>query len=390
MRMLVLAAAVALSAGAAQAQTDAPPPPWSGVWQGTVGDAKVEACFGVAGDPDGGSYYYLRHLKPIALEAQKGARPTWTEGFDDNKTAPSWTLAASDANALTGSWSGGGKTLPIKLSRVALTKVDDDDDDSEPCGNLSYTAPRIAPPTVTRTAATLDGVRYTKLTLHAGAALDVSVSSFALDASTPAAARLNAALAKTLPGPDASANGVRKPADYVACLMWQVGSTGDDGDYADDVTPSLITRHWLVTEETNSSTCGGAHPNASDGWKVWDLTTGNAVDAWSWFNTDGVTRSSDTPDAPQVGPKLRAMLVARWTHKGECKDVLDGEDFWDVHPTRTGLTFWPQLPHVVFACSEDVVVPYRDLAPLLNAKGRAAIASIVEDLKGVPPAAKHK
>jgi hypothetical protein len=173
--------------------------------------------------------------------------------------------------------------------------------------------------------------------------------------------------------------------------MQQSGSTGDDGEYDDELSPDLISRHWMVTQETNSSTCGGAHPNASTGWKVWDLTTGNAVDPWSWFTAEGVTRSSDTPDASQVGPKLKAMLVARWGRKDDdCKDVLDGEDFWDVHPTRSGLAFWPQLPHVVYACSEDVVVPYRDLAPLLNAKGKAAIASIVEDVKALPAPAKHK
>jgi hypothetical protein len=43
---------------------------------------------------------------------------------------------------------------------------------------------------------------------------------------------------------------------------------------------------------------------------------------------------------------------------------------------------------VIFACSEDVVIPYRDLAPLLNAKGRAAVGSISEDLRRLPPKAK--
>jgi hypothetical protein len=239
---------------------------------------------------------------------------------------------------------------------------------------------------VSRAPATLDGVRYTKLTVHAGAALDVGIETFAFDGATPADNRLNALLAKPLPQ-----SGASKPAAYVVCLMWQAGSSGDDGDYADTLAPALISRRWLVTQEITNSTCGGAHPNAETDWRVFDRTTGDAIDAWSWFTADAAVRSTDDPTlAPSVSPKLHAFLAARWPGKGECKDVLQGQDYWDVHPTRKGLAFWPQFPHVVFACSEDVVVPYRDLAPFLNPKGRAAIASIVEDLNRLPPPAKHK
>ena len=379
MRMLVLAAAFGLFAGAVLADSDPPPPAWSGVWEGTLGDQKIEACFGVAGDPDGGSYYYLRHLKLIPLEAPTAPKGTWVEGYDDEKKdAPRWTLAAAGANVLSGTWSGSGKSLPIRLTRIALSSPDDAD---MPCGSAVFTAPRITATTLTSKPGVLDGVAFTTLTLNVGAHLDASIASFALDATTPGATRINAALAEPL-----SKKGDSGAAEYAECVADAAG-THADGEYHVTLKPNLISKHWMVSEEDDEDFCGGAHPNADEAWKLWDLTSGAAVDPWRWFNADGVTYSNDTtPPFAQAGPKLQKMLAARWTHKGECKDVLDGNDsIWDVHPTRRGLAFWPQFPHVVYACSQDVVIPYAELAPLLNAKGKAAVASIIEDLKTLPP-----
>ena len=107
-----------------------------------------------------------RHLKLIALETAQATQGDVDRGLQRRQEALQWTLAASGADALTGAWNGGGKSLPIRLSRVALAKVIDDDDDSVSCGNLAFTAPRLTPPMVSRAPASLDGVSYTKLTVH--------------------------------------------------------------------------------------------------------------------------------------------------------------------------------------------------------------------------------
>ena len=94
-------------------------------------------------------------------------------------------------------------------------------------------------------------------------------------------------------------------------------------------------------------------------------------------------------DPPTIGPALRRLLVAHWArHEDGCNDIVDDQAEWSIHPTRNGLAFFPQLAHVIYACAEDDVIPYRDLAPLLNETGRAAIQSIVEDLQRLPPEAK--
>jgi hypothetical protein len=379
MRAIFLALAAWSLAGAVHAEQAEAKPAWSGVWQGTLGDNQIRVCVGVAGDADGGAYYYMRHLKFIPLEADKGGG--WTEGYDDDKKAPHWTLAAAGRDALTGTWSGGGKSFPIRLSRVAVGKNVED----VPCGALAFTAPRITPTTLTRKAGVRDGVPYTTLTLHLGAQLDASLETFALNATTPAATRINAELAKPLSSKDDDGQ-----PDYVACLISAAAAHGDGGFHR-TISPELIAKHWMVSTESDEDDCGGVHPNHGVGWRIWNLTTGAAIDPWTWFNSEGVIHPKEVPDAAEAGPRLRKMLDARWTHHGECKDALQGfDDFWDVHFTRAGVAFTPELAHVDQGCTEDIVLKFNELAPLLNAKGRSDIASIVADLKILPPPAKSR
>ncbi len=383
MRTIVLAAVAALLGGAAYAQPDAPPPAWSGVWRGTLGGTQIRACFGEAGDANAGVYYYMSHLQLIRLDPDASPAHSWSEGENTDKTAPHWNVIASGANALSGTWTGKGKSLPISLTRMPLDK---DDDADTACGAGVFTAPRIKTPTITRTPGVRDGVAYTTLTLQTGADLDVTVASFSLNATTPAATRLNAEFAKVLAKKDEGASD-----EYADCIAGATGSLGGDGEFSDVLKPNLIGKRWMVTEEDSEEFCGGAHPDEATNWSLYDLATGAAVDPWVWFNADGVTHSTDVPDTPQAGPKLAKMLAVRWTKKGECADVLDSVDgFWDPHPTPAGMAFWPELAHVVAACSRDVVIPYGELTPLLNAKGKTAIASIAEDMKTLPPSAKHK
>ncbi|HWE45742.1 MAG TPA: hypothetical protein VG407_06905 [Caulobacteraceae bacterium] len=374
MRAIVIAAAVFSLAGAVHAQSTDAPPPWSGVWRGALGDLQVRACFGT----DSGSYYYLRHLKLIPLEHDE---KSWTER-SGAKDAAHWTLAPGGGDTLIGTWSGGGRALPIRLTRVTLSKapnaVTGTREDEDPCGGMTFQAPRIVQPRVTRKSAVVDGARYTRLIADVGKHFGADIETFALDASTPAAQRINTALAKTLPRLGAEAP------DYLVCTTQATGQFGEDGEFVDVLKPVLLTRRWLVSEEVNSGSCGGAHPYAGINYRLWSLTAGKTVDPWSWFIPSVAAKKPD--QLPQISQRLRKVLTARWRSEDkECADIADDTEDWDIHPTRKGLAFWPQLPHVVFACSDDIVVPYRDLAPLLNAEGRAYVASITRDLQALPP-----
>lgn len=393
------AAAVCALAGAARADA---PTPWMGVWQGSVGGAQVRACFGTRDQPDHGAYYYLRHLKLIRLDpAFASSGQAWSEGDaeHDSEGAPQWRLAGAPGGALTGTWTDkAGRSLPIRLTRVRLIKGDDVE---EPCRGMTFMGPRIAPLTVTRTPAELDGTGYVRLIANVGAHFDVKIESFELTGpilgTTPAAARLNAGLAKPLPSsrPSSLASSLASSAgpgqelgrpDWLACLLDAAGSFGEDGQFEDIVEPGLISRRWLVTSETMNAACGDRQRSDSVDWRLFSLPSGEPVDPWSWFTTDAVQRSRvGSTRLTDIQPKLRKLLAARWSGEDECKDVARTENDWDIHPTREGLAFWPRLPHLMFPCAQDAVVPYGELAPLLNESGRAAIASIVEDLRSLLP-----
>jgi hypothetical protein len=362
---------------------------WTGVWQGTIGAAPVRACFGTKGDPDQGSYYSLHHLSLIALDPGAKASPAsegWTERGEGEHAKPArWTLASGPGGTLSGTWSDGGHTQPIRLTRAADLK---DDEADAPCGGMTFQRPRIVSPTIVQKPATLDGTAYEKVIADVGAHFDSTIETFALLGDSPAVARINAEAAKVLP----KTGGDEVP-DYLDCAMGSAGSYGENGEYTHTVTPGLITRRWIAADETTSGFCGGVHPDTEEFWRVWSLTTGAKVDPWDWFSSDAVRRPppGHPEDDRTIGPALRKLLVAHWSRDdGDCKDIVEDQGDWTIHPTRDGLAFWPELPHVVFACSEDDVISYRELRPLLNAEGRAAIASIVEDVQTLPPRAKAK
>ena len=381
MRWFLMVPLVWALAGAVRAD---PPPPWMGVWQGTLGGAEVRACFGTQGQTDHGAYYYLRHLKLIRLDpAFDNAGQAWSEGdADQTGDTPRWVLTRTSGGVLGGTWSDkSGRRLPVRLTRIPLLKGDDTE---EPCRGMTFMGPRLAPPTVTRIPASLDGTRYVRLIENVGAHFDVKIEAFELPGSTPAIAWLNTLLAKPLPG------GARRP-DWLTCLLDTAGSIGEEGEFEDVLEPDVISAHWLVTSETQDASCGDRQRSDAVDWRVFSLPSGEAVDPWSWFTVEAVRRRQvGGVRLTEIQPRLRKILTAHWTGEDECKDVAETEDGWDIHPTRDGLAFWPRLTHLRYPCADDLVVPYAELTPLLNETGRASISSIVEEFRRLPPRPKAK
>ena len=193
----------------------------------------------------------------------------------------------------------------------------------------------------------------------------MKIDSFALDGATPARSAASTPPRPSncrRPQPDPA-----KPSDYVARLMWQAGTSGDEGEYDDDLAPALISQHWLVSKDTAYSSCGGAHPNGEVDWRL-DRTTGAAVDAWSWFTADAAVYSKDDP----------AGRASRSAQAAASRRTLAGQGRLQGRAGRPGLLgrasdaprprLLAAVPERGLRLFEDVVIPYADLAPLLNAK----------------------
>ena len=175
------------------------PPVWQGVWQGTIGTFPVRAC--LAWDRIGpgdafGSYYYLSRLRTIRL-GQQGTSKIWIEGYAAAKgpPAPRWAFDEVGRDRLAGTWTGGGRSRPFQLVRMAS------DDEEAPCGTEAFNGPRWRPLTIRATPAVKDGVRYRALVFGAGPAFpSISLTGFELIGGDAATRRINAGLRKRVPG----------------------------------------------------------------------------------------------------------------------------------------------------------------------------------------------
>lgn len=351
---------------------DPTPPVWQGVWRGMVGTLPVRAC--LAWDRVGpgdafGAYYYLSKLRTIHL-AQQGTSRVWVEGDagPKNPPGPRWTFAEVGRDRLAGTWSDGKHTLPFRLERVGSGVADDDDDG--PCGTEAFNGPRWRPLTVTAASAVMDGVRYRALAFEPGPAFPtISMTGFELIGDDAATRRLNLGLRGQVPG---------SKDDWHECVTGGLEAHGEDGYLEQALAPTLITSRWLGAALTQEDDCGGAHPNNSTVPVTFDRTTGATVDLHTWLNDaalDHTEASAELP--PTVRPAFRRLILANAGElEADCRKALADEEFWDIGLDRRGLTFRPELPHVVAVCADDELVPWATLARFLTPAGRAGRASL--------------
>lgn len=382
-RHTVLGMLTLLLAGSASAAASVPA--WAGVWHGSIGPYPVQVCFehNDAGG-DLGWYYYLRHRQFIGLSPEAKARAgggVWLEDQAD-KHVVTWTLDGILPKRLTGTWAAGGKTLPITLERAGTPGVAD-----RPCTSDAFHAPRELPPKRVFSPATLDGIGYRSVRLEVPNGDAITHQGFELLGTGAAVERVNRALNPKLPQTAAEL------ADFYSCSRSTL-NVGGPGEYDETTRPTLLTRSWLVAETTESGFCGGAHPFVGTQYRTWNLVTGAAVDPWTWFDSETVTLTRHPGEGKnpgysevKVGATLGRILEKKWSHDdADCADVMSA----DAHPTlmlrpgKTGLLFTPVLPHVIYACTEDIEIPYAQIKRFLNAEGKAAVASIHAELKKTP------
>src|ERR1700722_8661697 len=86
----------------------------AGVWEGTLRNQLIVACFNSLGGQVG-AYYYRKYGKPIRLDLPL-ENPYWHEDGDKGF----WRLRSRKGDTLTGTWYSGKdeSTLPIRLKLI--------------------------------------------------------------------------------------------------------------------------------------------------------------------------------------------------------------------------------------------------------------------------------
>lgn len=183
----------------------------------------------------------------------------------------------------------------------------------------------------------------------------------------PAAARINQALDRR----DASARQMRK--DCLANV-----DKPSDADYTRSIWVTMRGPRYLSFLVSDNADCGGAHPDAGDMALVYDLRTGSPVN-WQRLFPKAMMQgvSTDTGiDGTTIGFVTSRTLQALYLKAEnaaqpidpDCKDVLTDPDLslslWP-NAKKDGLAVEPgDLPHVVLACADTIVIPTATLRPL--------------------------
>jgi hypothetical protein len=358
-------AALALTAPATAASA-----PWEGVWDGTVGELPVRACFDRHGDRAHGAYYYLSRLQAIMLASMEGQAKTFVEGVREEPTSPRWVFADMSAGELSGRWTQGSRTLPIHLRRTARGTGDEG-----PCSSLIFHRPRLQDVRIVEKPAEKYGVPYRRLILdHRGHFPEVSVETFQLAGNSPEIQRINAKLHEPLSG---------EASEWFACIRSAVGWGIDEGDWSESLEPKMIGKRWMTVEHLAGGNCGGAHPNADVMPRTFDLASGREIDLHDWLTDQAVKRErfqGVSEEAKMLRPVFTRFIIGAWkSSDADCDEVIRQAEFWHIGMTRTALVFTPELPHVAQGCADDFTVPFARLASYLSPAGKAGIASVIAD-----------
>jgi len=348
---------IAIAAAAAAAPAAAADLP--GIWEGTVGNLPVRACFVRREWSRFGAYYYMSQRRLIALDAEEGADNAYREGGGDGAERPRWLIEQAGPDTLSARWTGNGRTLPVRLRRVAHVEGEEG-----PCGSIDFHRPRLEGVRTVAAPASLDGVPYTRLTLSTGDRFEIDVQTFALGGSGEATRRIDAELGRELAG---------DPPSWFQCIQDSLSYSAFEGSFAERLEPVMITRRWLSVSRHWDGFCGGAHPDSSNSYRLFDLTDGREIDLLDWFNATAVKREhfeGVDEDSKTLEPAFRDVILQGWRSEGEdCDEVIRGAEYWNIGLRRDALVFSPSLPHVIQACWEEFPVPFARLQPFLTEEG---------------------
>jgi hypothetical protein len=343
-----------------------------GVWSGTIGNLPVQACYEAGDYSNEGKYFYLRRLGTIPLRADDEKAGELTEGWADTKGVARWRMTAITKDRAEGSWTGNGRTLPIRLTRLPFTTSEEF---NTACASLAFVQPILAATRIVKTAAQVHGLAVEKWSL-AYPDDSISVESFQLSGRGPAIAAINRRLRQPFDNADEG---------WRWCLR---NARSFGAGYHDEVEARLVTARWLSVNLFNESFCGGAHPNNSNEPLLFDRRTGKLTDLYSWFGNanisremvDGYSETIDTLTGKLFDLVLRLHPRASESEE-DCGGAVTTASSWTLELRAEGIAFTPDLPRVVMACGDELVLPWARLTPFLSPTGKREVAALRAELR---------
>ena len=319
----------------------------SGVWTGKLGRASIAACF----DKDAASYYYVKIGVDIPLVQQKNAG-AWEEQKEGNRNGPTgtWQLSPPEDEAMTGVWMSpdGKRTLPIALT-MATKKSESS------CLSPAYNVPRAtAFVRIPDKETSVGGLR-----IRTFQARDINIAGLEIADKSAQLAPLKQFVEKL------NRDLLEQYLDCARSAEDREDWTGSI-EFTGIVKLESVTQHFVLLRQSSAYFCAGAHPDDSSSLLVVDRRSGETIDIENWLK--------DPLDAiGRILLQLMAPFVAGHLLR-PCKDALEKDTTFVIWPSLDGLVLAPNLPHVIEACSEEMIIPYARLASRLTPAGRRGAA----------------
>lgn len=339
----------------------------TGVWQGTLGSARITACFNsIQYDTQAGSYYYHEYLEPIPLAGKKQIAQ-----FKEPNDLIEWHLKPSlDGLQLNGTWTKAPTaTSPVVNLAITLKPVigiKSAKSKDIPCATDSYLKPITQNiPLIKSAVKTFQNKHY--LTIKRTLKGVGSVEAVQLLEKGPKYQRLNTQFMKSA-----------RADDLIECLASNM-YRAQNGNYFSHFGDILIWgNRWFVAKSHVEGYCGGAHPFSDTSFTTYDLKLGAPAALAEWFKFQTITKDGFAGIKPSK--TLLTLLLQRSSTKGnqvaECYKELATAFSYYASLSPHGMVFSPSLPHASSACGEDITLPYAALNPFLSTLGKREVNAI--------------
>lgn len=248
--------------------------------------------------------------------------------------------------------------IDLGLTRVVMEA---DEEVPGPCGSMAFHQARTRPGSIERSVVRGGDTKGDVLRLQdAGGTGHVEIAL--IPGEDPGATAINEWLRDQLPGQ-------LQDAPYFHCSRLALGA-GRTSYWYQSFRPEMTRGRWAVVEERNDYYCGGAYPDVTTIWHVFDRETGALVDTSGWIRPDAFLRPGEEidtiledEDKDRVQRLWNLMNTAymRTNPPAACDYLMHEVRSWSVRPVDAGLALVPETAHASRVCAIDIILGWGEV-----------------------------